>query len=297
MLNRRHFIRSASLEFSGVMLGSCNPSGVSSAKVKSEKTVAEKAKNAMLAMQRAAWEQGVAIQAMIECGDHDMLRLLVHDALVRQTSDGRTCMLGSDNACTDPVAAGYGILKCHKLFGDEKYKQSDTGLPCGMRIRNCFCIFGAMKRIVLRMFIFGEEATVGLLHRSALFMSCCLPISKHIKPKSRAISSNCSKGLQANVRPDGLFNNNVGEADTFTETNLSQMTAFSIFKGVKTGAIDKKYISFANKLKEGALKKADESRYVRDAAGSPYFNSPGTSTEAQAFLLMMPAAEDKLQSL
>jgi len=48
MLNRRHFIRNTSLAFSGVVLGSCNPSAVSSSKVKKEKTVAEKAKNTML---------------------------------------------------------------------------------------------------------------------------------------------------------------------------------------------------------------------------------------------------------
>jgi len=61
-----------------------------------------------------------------------------------------------------------------------------------------------------------------------------------------------------------------------------------------SGAIDAKYLDFAGKMKEGALAKVDEYGYVQDAAGSPYFNSPGTSTEAQAFLLMMLAAEQKL---
>jgi unsaturated rhamnogalacturonyl hydrolase len=65
------------------------------------------------------------------------------------------------------------------------------------------------------------------------------------------------------------------------------MAAFAIFKGVKTGAIDKKYLEFARKMKDGALAKVDEYGYVQGAAGSPYFNSPGTSAEAQAFLLMM----------
>ena len=124
MISRRHFIRNASLTFSGVMLGSCNLSGVSSTKTQNANPVAVKAKNAMLAMQRASWEQGTAIQAMIECADYDMLRLLVDEALVRQSSDGRTCMLGSNDNVTDPVAAGYGILKCYELFGDEKYKQA-----------------------------------------------------------------------------------------------------------------------------------------------------------------------------
>jgi rhamnogalacturonyl hydrolase YesR len=120
MINRRHFFRNTSLAFSGVMLGSCT----SQAKTQNTNPLAEKAKNAMLSMQRASWEQGTAIQAMIECADNDMLRLLVNEALLRQTSDGRTCMLGSENNVTDPVAAGYGILKCHELFGDEKYRKA-----------------------------------------------------------------------------------------------------------------------------------------------------------------------------
>ena len=72
------------------------------------------------------------------------------------------------------------------------------------------------------------------------------------------------------------------------------MAAFAIFKSVKSGAIDAKYLEFAEKMKKGALTKVDEYGYVQDAAGSPYFNAPGTSTEAQAFLLMMLAAEEKL---
>ena len=86
----------------------------------------------------------------------------------------------------------------------------------------------------------------------------------------------------------------MGDPDSFVETNLSQMAAFAIFKGIKTGAIDKKYLEFARKMKEGALSKVDEFGYVQGAAGSPGFNSPGTSTEAQAFLLMMFAAEEKI---
>jgi len=50
------------------------------------------------------------------------------------------------------------------------------------------------------------------------------------------------EGLQANVRPDGLFNDFVGEQGSFVETNLSQMVAFAIFKGVKTGAISLLYL-------------------------------------------------------
>jgi len=346
MLNRRHFIRNASIASSGIILGSWSACGVSPAKVEKTNSVAEKAKKALLSMQRAAWEQGTAIQAMIECADYDMLRLLVHDALVRQTPDGRTCMLGSDNAVTDPVAAGYGILKCHELFGDEKYKQAADRLydycknkaprnaagtvyhinnhreiwsdaiymlppflaaygnydECLKQIRGYrTSLWNADKKLFSHIWSDDENRFTdvhfwgggnGWAAAAFAIIYELLPANQQAyKTEIAGYLVELLEGLQANVRPDGLFNNNVGEADTFVETNLSQMTAFAIFKGVKTSAIDKKYLPFAKKLKEGALTKVDKYGYVQDAAGSPYFNSPGTSTEAQSFLLMMLAAE------
>jgi len=349
MINRRHFIRNTSLAFSGVVLGSCSLSGGSPAKKQSDNLVAEKARNAMLAMQRAAWEQGVAIQAMIECADYDMLRLLVHEALVRQTPDGRTCMLGSEHSVTDPVAAGYGILKCHELFGDEKYKQAADKLynyckniaprnaagavyhinnareiwsdaiymlppflaaygdydECLKQIRGYrTCLWNADKKLYAHRWSDDENRFIdahcwgggnGWAAASFALIYERLPAGQQAyKTEIASYLTELLEGLQANVRPDGLFNDFVGEPDSYIETNLSQMAAFAIFKSIKTGAIDKKYLEFARKMKTGALSKTDEYGYVQGAAGSPSFNSPGTSTEAQSFLLMMLAAEEKL---
>ena len=346
MINRRHFIRNTSLAFSGVMLGSCNVSGNSTAKIQSANPIAEKAKNAMLTMQRAAWEQGVAIQAMIECADYDTLRLLVNEALVRQTPDGRTSMLGSDHAVTDPVAAGYGILKCHELFGEEKYKQgaerlynyckniaprNEAGIlyhinngreiwsdsiymlppflaaykdydECLKQIRGYRAIlWNQDKKLYSHRWSDDENRFInarfwgggnGWAAASFAIIYELLPADQQAyKNEIVTYLTELLDGLQANVRPDGLFNDFVGDPDSFVETNLSQMAAFAIFKSIKTGAIDAKYLEFARKMKEGALTKTDKFGYVQGAAGSPNFNSPGTSTEAQAFLLMMLAAE------
>jgi len=348
MINRRHFIRNTTLAFSGVMLGNSKVAADSFAKVKKTNSVAEKAKIALLSMQRAAWEQGVAIQAMIERSDYDTLRLLVNEALVRQTPDGRTCMLGSDHAVADPVAAGYGILKCHKLFGGEKYKKaadllynyckniaprSETGIvyhinnhreiwsdaiymlppflaaygdydECLKQIRGYRTyLWDADKKLFSHIWSDDENRFTdklfwgggnGWAAASFAIIYELLPANQQAyKTEIASYLTELLDGLQANVLPNGLFNNNVGEQDSFVETNLSQMTAFAIFKGVKTGAIDKKYLEFARKMQAGALAKVDESGYVQGAAGSPYFNSQGTSTEAQSFLLMMLAAEEK----
>ena len=349
MINRRHFIRNTSLAFSGIMLGNCNLSGASPAKKQKADAVAEKARNAMFTMQRAAWEQGVAIQAMIECADYDMLRLLVHEALVRQTPDGRTCMLGSDHAVTDPVAAGYGILKCHELFGDEKYKQAADRLynyckntaprnaagtvyhinnareiwsdaifmlppflaaygdydECLKQIRGYrTSLWNADKKLYAHRWSDDENRFVdahcwgggnGWAAASFAIIYELLPANQQTyKTEIASYLAELLGGLQAAVRPDGLFNDFVGEPDSYVETNLSQMAAFAVFKSVKTGAVDAKQLEFARKMKEGALAKVDEYGYVQGAAGSPSFNSPGTSTEAQAFLLMMLAAEKNL---
>ena len=348
MLNRRHFIRNTSLVFTGVTLGGCHTSGVSSAKAENTNPVAEKAKNAMLAMQRASWEQGIAIQAMIECADNDMLRLLVNEAILRQTSDGRTCMLGSDNNVTDPVAAGYGILKCYELFGDLKYKQATDKLydycknkaprneagtvyhvnnhkeiwsdsiymlppflaaygdydECLKQIRGYrACLWNEDKKLFSHRWSDDQHDFIsahcwgggnGWAAAAFAIIYDLLPAGqKSYKDEIASYLTELLEGLQTNIRPDGLFNNFVDEPDSFAETNLSQMTAFAIFKSVKTGATDQKYLTFAKKMKEGALAKVDEYGYVQGAAGSPHFNSPGTSTEAQAFLLMMLAAESK----
>ena len=48
-----------------------------------------KVMNAMLAIQRRAWEQGVASQALLELGEKDLVILLAKDAVVNQKKEGR----------------------------------------------------------------------------------------------------------------------------------------------------------------------------------------------------------------
>jgi len=349
MINRRRFIQQTSLAFSGMMLGSCHLSGKSSTSEPQTNSVVEKARNAMLAMQRASWEQGTAIQAMLECADYNMLRLMVNEALVRQMADGRTCVLYTDNGVTDPVAAGYGILKCYKLFGDEKYKQaadklynyckniaprseagivyhvynareiwSDSFFMLPPFLAACGDYDECMKQIRgYRAYLWNPEKKL-FAHRwsddehrfinphcwgggngwAAAAFAIIYELLPSDRQADKAEIASCLTelldGLQAAVLPNGLFNDFVGEPDSFVETNLSQMAAFAIFKSVMTGAIDQKYLAFAEKMKQGALAKVDDQGYVQGAAGAPHFNSPGTSTEAQAFLLMMLAAAEKV---
>jgi rhamnogalacturonyl hydrolase YesR len=96
-------------------------------------------------------------------------------------------------------------------------------------------------------------------------------------------------GCFAYMRPDYLFHDVIDKSDTFVETNLSQMLAYTIYKGVKAGWLDNHYIEAAEKMRAAAHRKIDKSGVVQDACGSPNFDRAGTSTEAQAFFLMMEA--------
>jgi rhamnogalacturonyl hydrolase YesR len=101
-------------------------------------------------------------------------------------------------------------------------------------------------------------------------------------------------GCIAYMRPDGLFHDVIDKPDTFVETNLSQMLAYSIYKGVKAGWLENSYIAAGDKMRAAALRKIDKYGVIQDACGSPRFDSAGTSTEAQAFFLMMEAAHSRL---
>ncbi len=53
----------------------------------------QKVKYAMLSLQRAAWEQGVAAQALLELGETNLVVLMAQEAVLRQSPDGRLALL------------------------------------------------------------------------------------------------------------------------------------------------------------------------------------------------------------
>ncbi len=77
---------------------------------------------AMLAMQREAWEQGVAMQALLEWGERDMVVRMAHGAVLRAYEDGRLGMVSDNHGVTDPAANGEGVLFAAKATGDPVFK-------------------------------------------------------------------------------------------------------------------------------------------------------------------------------
>jgi unsaturated rhamnogalacturonyl hydrolase len=98
------------------------------------------------------------------------------------------------------------------------------------------------------------------------------------------------EGCIAYRRADGLFHDVLDKPETFIESNLSQMLAFAIYHSVAGGWLESRWLEEAHIMRRAAIGKIDGYGVIHDACGSPFFDRPGTSTEAQAFTIMMESA-------
>ncbi len=93
-------------------------------KVNSENDTIRKVISAMLSMQRRAWEQGVAAQALLELGENDLVILMAKDAVVNQKKDGRLGLNEGDKPVADPASNGEAVLFAAKMTGDPALKKA-----------------------------------------------------------------------------------------------------------------------------------------------------------------------------
>ena len=89
---------------------------------------------------------------------------------------------------------------------------------------------------------------------------------------------------------DGLFHDIVDDPSSFLETNLAQMLAYTIYRGVAGGWLDETYLDSVHLMRQAAHSKVDKYGLVQDVCGAPHFDRPGTAPEGQAFFLLMEAA-------
>ncbi|MCL1832261.1 MAG: glycoside hydrolase family 88 protein [Oscillospiraceae bacterium] len=82
-----------------------------------------KVKAAMLGFSRLSWEQGFCAQALYEAGDLTYIAM-AHDAVIRQTADGRLGVTGENIAVTDPAANGEAVLRAYEHTGNVLYKSA-----------------------------------------------------------------------------------------------------------------------------------------------------------------------------
>ena len=120
---RRSFLQGAVLTGGVVALAR----GASARETRAEDTdpgasLVRKVTTAMLAMQRRAWEQGTAAQALLEQGETDLVVLFAKDAIVNQAKDGRLGLNGDKGPVCDPASNGEPVLAAYRATGDEAFK-------------------------------------------------------------------------------------------------------------------------------------------------------------------------------
>jgi len=125
-MERRRFLRT-SLSFGAVTGASFIYSGNGIPAQGAPKNVnkrIEKVKLAMLTMQRHAWEQGVAAQALLELGETELVILMAKEAALRQLEDGRLAVISANQGVTDPAANGEAVFHAAKVTGDASLKKA-----------------------------------------------------------------------------------------------------------------------------------------------------------------------------
>jgi unsaturated rhamnogalacturonyl hydrolase len=313
----------------------------------------KKVTTALLSMQRATWEQGVAAQAFLEQGDEKMVYLLAKDAAIRQGRDGRLGLVQQDPGATDPAANGEAVLHASKVSGDPEliaasekmvnymlniaprsvegiiYHQiqgADFWIDSMYMCPPFLSVAGypelAMKQIEgYRMYLWNPGKK--LYHhmwndklkefKNAKFWGvgngwALAGIARVIDSMPEKMSADRLKligyikehidGCLSFMREDGFFHNIIDQPDSFIETNLSQMTAYTIFRGLTSGWLPNEgYLEKAILMRQAVHSKVDLHGFVQGVAGYPGFQTPSRAPEGQAFFLLMEAAWSKIRKL
>lgn len=278
-------------------------------------SLTDRVARAMLSMQRAAWEQGVAAQAFLERGDMDMaangepvLRAAEHlgDPALRAASDRMLeYLLKRAPRCADGTL--HHVSNTPELWIDSMYMAPPflavAGEPAealrqveGLRLR----LWDAKKRLFSHIWDEGRRQFVrrafwgvgnGWAAAGMVRVRAALPPAMGAERERLAgYVRETIDGCLVHRRSDGLFHDVLDDPSTFVETNLAQMLAYSIYRGTREGWLAPWYREAAERLRAAALAKVDGEGYVRGVCGSPTFDRPGTATEGQAFCLLMEAA-------
>ncbi len=310
-----------------------------------QEAVLDKVMMAMLAMQRYAWEQGVAAQALLELGETELAVLMARDAALRRLEDGRLAVVSSNHGVTDPAANGEAVLYAARETGDPSLHSAAEGMldyllnkapktedgtlhhvddkpqvwiDSAYMAPPFLAVAGhpaeALKQIEgFRRLLWATEAKLfshiwddgkKAFHRAdfwgvgngwaaagmARIIKALPPEMADEKNRLAGYVREVLDGCLAHQRTDGLFHDIVDQPESFVETNLAQMLAYTIYRGIQGRWLDDPYKPAADRMRSAAHTKVDGSGLVRDVCGSPNFDSPGTATEGQAFFLLMEAA-------
>jgi unsaturated rhamnogalacturonyl hydrolase len=307
-------------------------------------------KRAMLAMQRASWEQGVAAQALLELGDLETVILMAKAAIARIGGDGRLALVGAEAQVTDPAANGEPVLRAAEATSDPllfdgarrmldyllyRAPRAPDGTlyhlvdACEVWVDSLYmappfmAVAGHPDQALLqieghrrRLWSSGQKLFSHIwddaqqaLRRPAFWgvgngwaaagMTRVLGALAHDSEERGRVARYLTElldGCLAHERADGLFHDVLDDQTTFVETNLGQMLAYAIYRGILGGWLDEGYRVRADRMRRAAREKVDAHGLVQGVCGSPGFDRPGTATEGQAFFLLMEAAARELSA-
>ncbi|WP_250007160.1 glycoside hydrolase family 88 protein [Actinoplanes sp. M2I2] len=283
--------------------------------------------DALLAMQRQSWEQGVAAQAALDLGRDDLAFLMAESAVARQSADGR--LGGPDDNAVNGAACGEAVVRAG--FTGAARRQLDFLLRSAGRADDgtIFHVVGrrevwadTIHMVVPFLALSGElDEAVRQVHghrrhlcRDNLY-SAISPgrparwgggngwvvagIARAIRLapalRSTDLPGHAREVLDACLafrRADGLFHDVLDDPESFRESNAAQMFAYAALTGVTDGWLPDAYAAVGLDLLAAATREVDEHGLVRNACGTPTFDRPGTSAEAQAFHLLATTAAE-----
>ena len=325
-----------------------------------------RAKQVLLAMQRHSWEHGTAMNAVLETGDMKTLIRMAMEAAYRRVDDGRTAMVAANNAVTDPVSPGTGILASidclkanleairggkapeetslgiseeeilkaldilepaaaglvtwardkaprdkngilyHVMSAPEFWADSMYMLPpylvaAGEKAeaaKQMIGYFNAMFDPEVNLLIHIANGETGIWtdpHRWATgngwaLMGYAMLLADPTIPERDELLREyllILEGLLPWQTEEGLFHDFLDDDSTFVDAAAPMMTAASIYRGVKDGWLDRKYLSAAEKMRLGAEARQDAFGFIHGACGAPTFDKSGMSPEAQAAFVIM----------
>lgn len=127
---------------------------------------------AMLCMTRQCWEQGVAAQALTELAHMEEAAWMVHDMVLRQSSDGRLCNVENTPAVTDSAFCVPAVYEMAEKTGNERYKDA---------VRRNIDFFLKDARRAEDGTLYHMIDTTDIWADSAAFLPYALALTGHVK--------------------------------------------------------------------------------------------------------------------
>lgn len=308
-----------------------------------------KVKFAMLCMARQCWEQGVAAQAMLECGDEGALLLLARDCVVRQNADGRLCDVEGTPALVDPAICIEPVYEAGKRLKDEDYIRAARrnleyllhdapGAPDGAlyHLMGEEEIWADSMAMGPHVMMYMGELDAGMNYYRAIrkrlrdpedqlyrhkwneseqrfsrdlywgvgngwalvgLMRMAQELKKRSDSRAEEVAADFAELVEAMLpfqAENGLFHDVLDDSSTFYESECTEMFAYSIYKMVLLNMGNERWLAAADLARKAVQNRVDEFGILQGCAGSPSFETEGTSVEGQAHLIMMEAAAASL---